>query len=153
MNDKVILKLDTMQQIQLFHALNAMDGQDKLCKVNGQETSVRVPYVLGVKIRRAIVRNLAAIKASLLLIDETKQANLTELWPEAPQMKDGPIEEDKFPSGVFEKFKSIDAEASKQKEELTLYTIPGDILEASENDLPLFVLSALDEHGLITDNE
>lgn len=151
MNDKVTLKLDTNETVQLWNAFNQMDGEQKPVKVNGQEAIVRVPYILGVKIRRVIVRNLAFLKTAINLIDEHKQSILSELWPDAPKINQGEIAIKDFPPGIFEKFKAANAEAVKQKEEITLYTIPSDVLEATGNDFPLFVLSTLDEHGLIID--
>lgn len=151
MTNFVTINADTNKMLELFNSYQALDGEQKPTNVNGMMQIHRVPFILGPTIRRALVKNIVTLRAIVMVQDEIKDGLLKELWPDAPDLKNGiPVKD--FPEGVFEKFKAATNEAASHKEEIKLIPIAASALYKNDNEFPLNALSTLEENGLITDD-
>jgi hypothetical protein len=131
----------------VFGALAALDGFEAITPgVERGARAVRVPYKLGAQ-RRVLVKNMAALKASLGLFNEAKQAIVAEVWPDKPE---GVEYTEKDDPANFARFKAEMAKMIATKEEIELEALPASLLYGDQ-EFPAEALLALEENHLIAD--
>lgn len=135
--------LDVNQQNALFLAFNQLDGYDTVAE-NGAKT-VRVPYKLG-SARRAVAKNMNALKASLTIYEEAHKALFKETFPDADE--NSVIKRDEADPAAFARFATEQKKIVEAKDEIELLPLPAAVLYG-ENEIPTGALAALEEHGLI----
>jgi hypothetical protein len=129
------------QQNQLLAALSQI-GEHDVATTNGQ--IVKVPYKLGGE-RRALVKNIRALQASLATWQDVTKAIFKECFPDVPdgqevQSKDRPEE--------FAKYRVAIAASAQAKDEIDLLPFTEKVIY-EENEFPAMVVALLEERGLI----
>ncbi len=144
------LLIDINQQNALFTAFSRLDSYETLAPGNEKTAAkvVRVPYKLGAA-RRTIVKNMNALRASLVVYQEANKALFSENWPNAAEGVEISREDDpeKFDVYAAEQRKMIEA-----KDEIELLALPAAVIYG-DNDFPNDALAQIDLHGLITDDD
>jgi hypothetical protein len=135
------MELTYDQQNQLLAAL-AQIGEHDVATANGQ--IVKVPYKLGSE-RRALVKNIRALQASLATWQEVTKAIFRECFPDVPEgqevhAKDMPVE--------FAKYRTALTASSAEKDEIELVSFSEKVIY-EENEFPAMVVALLEERGLI----
>jgi hypothetical protein len=146
------ISLDIDQQNALLIALNQLDGYDVVAPgVEDGAKVVRVPYKLGAA-RRAIVKNINALLASLRCFEATQKEIFKETWPDLPEGANVKKEDD--PEN-FARFQTEIVKVVKAKEELELLPLPAATMypaDPNAREFPNHALALLDEHGLIEES-
>jgi len=143
------LSLDIDQQNALLLAYNQLDSYEVVTPgVENGAKVVKVPYKLGAS-RRAVVKNINALRTSLISFEETNKAIFKEIWPNAEEGANITRSDD--PEN-FDRFRAVMIKVAKTKEDIDLLALPAAILYPSDpvaREFPSQALVALDEHGLI----
>jgi hypothetical protein len=145
----VKLALDINQQIELRDKVfSQFDGIDVVTPgVEGGPKVVRKLYNLGGMVRRAIVRNMLALKASLDVFEATKNDIAKDVWATAGKPIPGnPPAED--PEN-FAKFLGKLGPVLGEKEDIELLPLPAATMYADENAFPTQLVMLLEQYGLI----
>jgi hypothetical protein len=140
------LDLDINQQNALFSAFNQLDGHEQIAPGadNGPKV-VRVPYQLGSS-RRAVVKNLNALRAPLQSYEEAHRGLFLEIWPDLDETAKVTKAEDP------EKFARFAAEQKKMletKDAIELLPLPSAVMYDAGNEFPNQALAELEKYGLI----
>jgi hypothetical protein len=140
------LDLDINQQNSLFSAFNQLDGYEQVAPdVDNGAKVVRVPYQLGSS-RRAVVKNLNALRTSLLSYEEAHKGLFKEIWPDLDETAKVTKAEDpeKFARFAAEQKKMLDT-----KDAIGLLPLPSAVIYDAGNEFPNQALAELDKYGLI----
>jgi hypothetical protein len=139
------LSLTHQKQNEILSSLSALDSYETVTPgVESGAKVVRVPYKLGA-VRRALVKNINTLKASLENFEEARKGLFKETFlgvadevPVTPAThpKDYPL------------FMIAFKEMLAATDELVLTPLPAAVLY-SDQDFPATALAILDEHGLI----
>jgi hypothetical protein len=139
------LNLNVDQQAAVLNALMQLDTHEAVTPgvENGPKT-IRVPYKLGAQ-RKTLVKNINAIKASLAVWDQTRNAIFREHFPDVP---DGVQVNEAEDPAKFGKYRADLIAGSTTKEEVDLIPFPESVIYDS-NEFPAAITATLDEFGLI----
>lgn len=140
------VNLDVKSQNLVFAAFNQMDGREEVSVTAQGPKLMRVPYRLGAE-RRAVVRNLIALKASLEAYEKTRQSVFKEVWPDA--LDGAEIKKEDDPKGT-ERFQATMKEIEEKQDAFDLLPISDSVAYEQGNEFPNLALSILEEHGLIS---
>jgi hypothetical protein len=140
------IALDINRQSQLLNAFGSLDSYEAITPGIEQGAKViRVPYKLGCA-RRELIKNINALKASLLSFEEVRKSMIVETWPDKPEyLIDGvPESEQKYPL-----FKLTVEAVVARKDDVELLPMPAAVMYG--NDFPSGSVALLDELGLISE--
>lgn len=139
------VQISIHQQSALLDAHRALDAYEAVTPgVDHGAKVVRVPYKLGAH-RRALVKNMTALKASLSSYEEARLGLRKECFPDLADDQIPDLEKSKGEIAQFE------AELKKildTKDEIDLLTFPEAAIY-NDNEFPALALATLDEQGLI----
>jgi hypothetical protein len=143
------LQLDINEQNTLFAALSQLDSYTSETPgvENGPKT-VRVPYKLGAS-RKALVRNMAALQASLTQFEEAHKALFKESFPKVPE--GGTATKEAYPD-EFPIYQAAQKKMIEEKDDIELWTFPESVLYPTDpkaREFPGDALLVLHNRGLI----
>jgi hypothetical protein len=127
------INLTIQQTRELYIALSALDGYDKVVKDGANEKIVKTPYVFGGGLRLAIGRNLLAIAPTVQAFDKANR----EL---ALQYSNG---KDKLEGEPLVKFQNESQKMGEAKTTADLIKIKPSELKLDENPIPGSAIAGL----------
>lgn len=140
------LSLTIDQQNELFAAFTQIDSHDVVTPgVENGARAVRAPYRLGPH-RRSVVKNMSALRTSLIEWEAVRKGLLREHFPEAGDF--GDVDPKKNPDAARALHSAI-AEAAARQDEFDLHPLPEKVVY-DDNEMPLVAVTVLDSHGLIS---
>lgn len=135
------MNLKTRHAIELYSALNALDGYFKPVKDGDRECGkINVPYKFSGSLRRIIFRNIAKLKIEIEAYNAASQAMFKEVAGERDSLDEKNPEEAKL-LAVYRSRVNVLAD---EEISVDLQRITEDALALDDNAIPGSVLAALD---------